>query len=463
MFSATTSSLGRALGRGANNLARSALLQNGAAVCAVEPTSGTGVQQQQKRGLVHKHARKHVVKPPPWPYKEKGYNTAYMAWDWTLKRIDDSSKLIVVEGNIGSGKSVLAKELAEQLDFYWMPEFSMDDIMVNMYGIDKRDYYHYLTPCVQLPDIKMFYNNPKNKYNAQMQDMMYFCKHEQYQNAIAHILNTGQGVVLERSPHSDFVFANAMKSKKYLSNDYFRYYHFQRKVTMPELTHWPHLVVYLDTPIDKCLERIKRRNLDYEVNSEVLDHKYLETIQESYKDLLRDYKKHSKILTYDWETAAHADLIIEDIENLDLDWWEWHSGDVLEEWTMGDSPSDEWWKWNHTRQYYTQKKASGIFDLMYDEKHEIEELNPGIEDAQQFEAVMKKFVMGPYKPGYNLARGDGLFWQMLLPRGQRPGVIKDWYDYYWKDVWWEFWDTPKTFLDVTGDEFFDRDFAKHHH
>lgn len=29
-------------------------------------------------------------------------------------------------------------------------------------------------------------------------------------------LHSGQGVVLERSPHSDFVFANAMRAKNYI-------------------------------------------------------------------------------------------------------------------------------------------------------------------------------------------------------------------------------------------------------
>ena len=36
-------------------------------------------------------------------------------WDLPTKRFDDNSKLIVVEGNIGSGKSSLAKQLADQL------------------------------------------------------------------------------------------------------------------------------------------------------------------------------------------------------------------------------------------------------------------------------------------------------------------------------------------------------------
>ena len=45
--------------------------------------------------------------------------------------MDDSSRIILVEGNIGAGKSKLCKELAEQLDFLYVPEFSMEKILIN--------------------------------------------------------------------------------------------------------------------------------------------------------------------------------------------------------------------------------------------------------------------------------------------------------------------------------------------
>ena len=65
-----------------------------------------------------------------------------------------------------------------------------------------------------------------------MQQMMLFGRHEQWLNAMAHVLNTGaiflvvfltlsshtgQGVVLERSVFSDFVFVNAMRKKNLIT------------------------------------------------------------------------------------------------------------------------------------------------------------------------------------------------------------------------------------------------------
>lgn len=39
-------------------------------------------------------------------------------------------------------KSTLAKELAEQLGMLHMPEFKMDDILIDRYGNDMRKFYH---------------------------------------------------------------------------------------------------------------------------------------------------------------------------------------------------------------------------------------------------------------------------------------------------------------------------------
>ena len=62
--------------------------------------------------------------------------------DRTNKRLHVNSKLVVVEGNIASGKSTVAPKLADMLGFYYMPEFSMDHILTDRYGNDMRKFYH---------------------------------------------------------------------------------------------------------------------------------------------------------------------------------------------------------------------------------------------------------------------------------------------------------------------------------
>ena len=84
--------------------------------------------------------------------------------------------------------------------------------------------------------MKMFYDqsNPITTGQAALLCLhMLYGRHEQHYNAVAHLLNTGkclrdlnasmiyssagQGVVMERSVFSDFVFVNAMRLKKLIS------------------------------------------------------------------------------------------------------------------------------------------------------------------------------------------------------------------------------------------------------
>uniref|UniRef100_A0A915DTI2 Deoxynucleoside kinase domain-containing protein n=1 Tax=Ditylenchus dipsaci TaxID=166011 RepID=A0A915DTI2_9BILA len=195
--------------------------------------------------------------PEPWPYKEKSFNWFHALYDETTKRFHENSKLIILEGNVGSGKTKVGQEIADGLGFQFMPEFKMDDILTDRYGNDMRNFYHLFPKRFRIPDAKRFFDNPYDDLSAVMQDRIYFCRFEQYANALAHILNTGQGVVLERSVYADFVFANAMRSQNYIGEEYFKHYYYVRKMTLPDLKLYPHLMIYLDCPVSKCLETSK--------------------------------------------------------------------------------------------------------------------------------------------------------------------------------------------------------------
>jgi len=51
-----------------------------------------------------------------------------------------------------------------------------------------------------------------------MQFALHNLKFEQYVDALAHVLNTGEGVVLERSVYSDPAFVEAMHRCGYMDN-----------------------------------------------------------------------------------------------------------------------------------------------------------------------------------------------------------------------------------------------------
>lgn len=42
-----------------------------------------------------------------------------------------------------------------------------------------------------MPDANLYFKNPHDDLSAVMQDRMFFCRHEQYMNALIHIMNTG--------------------------------------------------------------------------------------------------------------------------------------------------------------------------------------------------------------------------------------------------------------------------------
>lgn len=60
-------------------------------------------------------------------------------------------------------------------------------------------------------------------------------------------------------------------------------YYLEAYVAMKLMLKQPHLVIYLDIPVDIVQKRIKSRNRDWEVNSPVLNEKYLSTIEKYYK------------------------------------------------------------------------------------------------------------------------------------------------------------------------------------
>lgn len=69
-----------------------------------------------------RHDKEATKRPPPFPYQQKKFTKFHCLFDNTLKRLNENSKLVVVEGNIASGKSAFAKELAQELDMLYMPE-----------------------------------------------------------------------------------------------------------------------------------------------------------------------------------------------------------------------------------------------------------------------------------------------------------------------------------------------------
>jgi NADH dehydrogenase (ubiquinone) 1 alpha subcomplex subunit 10 len=272
------------------------------------------VGQRSISGKVMRQGLPPVQKPAPFPYKEKRYNYIRAVFDRTTSRLDENSKLIVVEGPPAAGKRALAKELAEELEMAYFPSPNVAETYFNDYGYDLRQIDHKLPTSCQSYDENDFIKDPMRENSskaARFQISKFALRYRRYLEALAHILNTGQGVVMDRSPFSDLAYMTAMtetgiiskngrifqfisilliKMLKILNYNFqivYNYYHAVRNNSLFALWR-PHLVIYLDVPIEETRRRIEARNHPNEKDSIVSSPAYLQALVNSYKN---DYLK----------------------------------------------------------------------------------------------------------------------------------------------------------------------------
>lgn len=150
---------------------------------------------------------------------------------------------------MAAGKSDFAKELADELQMLYMPECTMDMLYINPYGWDMRQLDPKLPPSMKSFDVSNFLKDPTHRFSAAFQLRMYSLRYSQYIDALAHVLSTGQGVVLDRSVYSDSVFIEAMAKSKYISRGARSYYYEVRQNSIADLFK-PHLIIYLDVPVE---------------------------------------------------------------------------------------------------------------------------------------------------------------------------------------------------------------------
>ncbi|KAG7212491.1 hypothetical protein KM043_012803 [Ampulex compressa] len=272
-------------------------------------------------------------RPPPFPYKTKKYNFYQQLFDPMMDRFDDNSKLIIVDGPPAVGKSKFALQLAEELEMLHMPQPIFDEVYINEYGFDIRELDKLLPVDAQTCDIEKFLTNPHHRNVYPLQIQYYQMRFEQYLSALLHLLSTGQGIVLNRSIFSDFVFLDAMINAGYLRpemNNIYNELYDKSKV----VRHRPHLVIYLDVPVDAVKEKIRKRGIPYEVNSKVLTSDYLSSIENSYKQkYLKTISQHAHVLIYDWTNGGDVTAVVEDIEQLDFEYCK-KKGDKMSDWVF---------------------------------------------------------------------------------------------------------------------------------
>ena len=64
----------------------------------------------------------------PWPYEKKRLNPISELYDIALTRMNGNSKVIIVDGNVASGKNEFARQLAKNFDLKYYPAINDSDL-----------------------------------------------------------------------------------------------------------------------------------------------------------------------------------------------------------------------------------------------------------------------------------------------------------------------------------------------
>ncbi len=162
---------------------------------------------------------------------------------------------IVIEGPIGSGKTTLARKLADRYDVDLLLESPETNPFLPRFYQDAQRY--------SLPTQLFFLFQRANQITDLNQRDMF------NQATIADFF-------LEKDP----IFAKLNLDEEEYALYRQIYQHLQLKATKPDL------VIYLQTPIDALVARVEERNISYEQD---ISREYLQRLAEAYSELFHRY------------------------------------------------------------------------------------------------------------------------------------------------------------------------------
>ena len=181
-------------------------------------------------------------------------------------------KYLVIEGNIGAGKTSLATMLARDTDSRLVLEQFSDN-----------------------PFLAKFYEDPE-RYAFQVELSFLSERYQQIKTELGHPDLFGQSVISDYLLAKSFIF-----SKHNLKDD--EMILFEKLFSIINLqAPKPDLYVYLHVPVEQLLENIQKRGRSYEVN---IQKNYLKEVQEGYFGFFKS-QTDLKILVLD---ASHMDFV----------------------------------------------------------------------------------------------------------------------------------------------------------
>lgn len=190
-------------------------------------------------------------------------------------------KYLVIEGNIGAGKTSLASRLAEETGSRLVLEAFSDN-----------------------PFLAKFYEDP-DRYAFQLELSFLSERYHQIKTELGHPDLFGQSVI------SDYFLAKSFIFSKYnLKDDEMKL--FEKLFSIINLqAPKPDLYVYLHLPVEKLLENIAKRGRSYEKH---IKYEYLREVQEGYFGFFKS-QQDMKILVLD---TSNLDFVNNESDFLQL-------------------------------------------------------------------------------------------------------------------------------------------------
>lgn len=173
---------------------------------------------------------------------------------------------IVIEGNIGAGKTTLSKKIAEDYNAKLIPEEFAEN-----------------------PFLPKFYKDPE-KYSFPLELSFLADRFHQLNKEISHRDLFKSFIVADYYFTKSLIFA-----KNTLSDDEYNLYRRIFKIIYSSLPK-PDLYVYLYLDINKLIKNIQLRGRDYEKNIQA---SYLEKIQNGYFEYMKQHRDDYKFLVID--------------------------------------------------------------------------------------------------------------------------------------------------------------------
>ena len=197
--------------------------------------------------------------------------------------------LILIAGNIGSGKTSLTERIGERLGWHTAYESVAD----NPY----------------LPD---FYNDMKT-WSFHLQ--VFFLGHRAKQHQ--EMASDPRSAVIDRSIYEDaYIFCRALNHLGNLSELDYRTYQSVFDLLIPTL-HKPSMLIYLRCPVDALMNRIHKRGRDIESG---ITADYLSLLESYYDEWMESFDI-CPVLTIRTDDldfvhkAKHLDIVIQRIQN----------------------------------------------------------------------------------------------------------------------------------------------------